>query len=105
LYEAYDEARRTAKEADAAKVDAGNEIKVLLGDIQEAHTQNYSVTYAFDKDRIDEVFDEDQFQEKDPKKYAEYQQYLEDIKQITKKYTKTVTTKGARKLVVTASAE
>jgi hypothetical protein len=105
LYEAYDLARREAKEAEAAKKDAGEEIKVLLGDVQEANTSNYFVTYRYDKDREDEVFDEEKFAEKDPKKFAQYQQYLEEIKALTKKYTKKIITKGARKLIVTATAE
>jgi len=105
LYEEYDDARRNAKEAEGIKKDAADEIKKLLGNTEEASTPDYIVTYKYDKDSESEVFDEEKFAEKDPKKYAEYQQFLEDIKRITKKYTKTVTVKGARKLVVTAVAE
>ena len=105
LYEAYDEARRTAKEAEQSKTDAGNEIKELLGETQEASTPNYVVTYKYDKDREVEVFDEDKFAENDTKGYLKYQNMLEEIAKITKKYTKKTVVKGARKLVVTAVAE
>ena len=63
LYEVYDEKRREAKEAENAKTDAANEIKTLLGDTGAASTPNYIVTYAYDKDRETEVFDEDLFLE------------------------------------------
>jgi hypothetical protein len=105
LYEDYDKARTDAKEAENAKKEAGDAIKTLLGDTEEASTPRYIVTYKFDKDRETEVFDEEKFEEKDPKGYAAYLIFLEDIKRVTKKYTKTVTVKGARKLIVTAKEE
>lgn len=105
LYEEYDEARRNAKEADTIKKDAADEIKKLLGTTEEASTPDYIVTYKYDKDSETDVFDEEKFAEKEPKKYTEYLSYLDDIKRITKKYTKQVTVKGARKLIVTALAE
>jgi hypothetical protein len=105
LYEAYDTARREAKEADKTKEDAGAEIKKQLGDIEAAHTPNYRVTFAYDKDCEADVFDEDKFAEKDPKGYLKYQQTLAAIQLICKKYTKHIVTKGARKLIVTAIAE
>ena len=94
LYEAYDDARRKAKEAENDKCNAGDEIKTLLGDVEEASTPNYTVTYAYDK-----------FQEKDPKGYKVYQDMLDRVKAICKIYTKRTVVKGARKLVVTALAE
>jgi len=105
LYEAYDTARREAKEAEGVKKDASDEIKKLLGDIESASTPNYIVTYGYDKDHEDDVFDEDKFAEKDPKGYTVYQAMLGTIEKICKKYTKHVVTKGARKLIVTAVAE
>ena len=105
LYEAYDNARREAKEADAAKKDASEEIKVLLGDVEEASTTNYVVTYRYDCDKESEVFDEEKFAQKDKKGYAAYQGLLKEIEIIAKKYTTKITVKGARKLVVTAIAE
>lgn len=105
LYEAYDEARRTAKEADAAKSDAAYEIKQLLGETEEASTPNYTVTYKYDKDSEREVFDGAHFEEKDPKGYTQYQNHLDSAAKLAKKYTKTEIVKGARKLVVTALAE
>lgn len=101
LYEAYDEARRTAKEAEKAKTDASEEIKELLNDVEEASTPNYIVTYRYDKDHP--VFDAEKFAQKEPKKYEAYLGLLGDIELIQKKYTKNV--KGARKLIVTAVAE
>ena len=105
LYEVYDNARRVAKEAENDKKDAGDEIKSLLGDVEEASTTNYAVTYKYDQDREVETFNEDIFQENDPKGYKVYQDMLDKIKLICKKYTKKTTVKGARKLVVTAVAE
>jgi len=105
LYEAYDVARREAKEAEATKKDAAEEIRTQLGDIEEASTPNYIVTYGYDKDREVTVFDEEKFAAKDPKKYASYQQHLADAERLAKLYTKTTTEKGARKLIVTAKAE
>ena len=101
LYVAYDTARRTAKEAENDKRDAADEIKTLLGDIQEANTANYIVTYKYDKDQS--VFDKELLQKKNPKGYEKYEAMVEEIETITTKYVKTV--KGARKLVVTAVAE
>lgn len=101
LYQVYDEKRREAKEAEHAKQDAADEIKKLLGDAEEASTPNYIVTYAYDKDRP--VFDATLFEQKDPKGYEKYCAALENIEMLEKKYTKTV--KGARKLIVTATAE
>jgi len=105
LYEAYDNARRTAKEADNAKKDAADEIKTLLGETQEASTPNYIVTYKYDKDTETEVFDEERFMLKDSNGYQAYQKLLNKIEQICKKYTKKVVTKGARKLIVMAVEE
>jgi hypothetical protein len=48
------------------------------------------------------VFDEEKFAEKDPRHYKQYQGMLEEIALITKKYTKTKTVPGARKLQVVA---
>ena len=105
LYEDYDNARRTAKEAEKDKAEAGNAIKTLLGETVEASTPRYIVTYKYDVDKENEVFDEEKFAVKDPNAHKRYLSMLEDIKTITKKYTKTVVTKGARKLIVTAKEE
>jgi len=105
LYEAYDKARRDAKEAEATKTDAADEIKKQLGDIEEASTTNYIVTYKHDKDREVESFDEEKFAEKDPKGYDVYLTMVDKIATLTKRYTKKTVVKGARKLVVTATAE
>lgn len=105
LYQEYDQARRDAKEAETVKKDAADEIKKLLGETEEASTPDYIVTYKYDKDRENEVFDEEKFEEKDPKGYVKYQGLLKDIETACKKYTKKVVVKGARKLVVTAVAE
>lgn len=105
LYSIYDEARRIAKEAENDKTDAANNIKDLLGDIEEASTSNYIVTYAYDKDKDIEVFNEELFMTKDPKGYKKYEQLNVEIQNMRKKYTKKTTVKGARKLIVTAKAE
>lgn len=105
LYEEYDTARRDAKEAELVKKDAADEIKKLLGATEEASTPDYIVTYKYDKDSEEEVFDEEKFQEKDPRGYKAYQAMVDDIHVLCKKYTKKVTIKGARKLNVVAVAE
>lgn len=105
LYEAYDVARREAKEAENNKKDAAEEIKTLLGTTEEANTPNYIVTYKYDKDKEVEIFEEEKFAEKDPKTYQKYLDTLKVIEALRKKYTKKTTEKGARKLVVTAVAE
>ena len=102
LYEDYDKARTIAKEAEKDKKEAGDAIKSLLGDTVEASTPRYIVTYNYDKDTETEVFDETRFAENDTKGYMKYQKMLGEIETITKNYTKTVITKGARKLIVTA---
>lgn len=101
LFEAFDQARNDSKAADEAKKDLSEKIKEALGDTEEVDSPNFITTYRFDKDRETEAFDEEKFAAKDPKKYKQYLEYVEDIKTITKKYTKTVVTKGARKLYVT----
>lgn len=108
LYEIYDKARADAKEAEADKKEAGDAIREKLGETTEATTQNYVVTYKYDADKDVEQFDEEAFETKDPKGHAEYIKLLEKAeailslsKIVAKKFMKTVTVKGARKLVVT----
>jgi hypothetical protein len=105
LYETYDTARTAAKEAEKDKSEASKAIKDLLGATEEASTPRYTVTYKYDADKEVEVFDETKFQDKDPNGYTKYTKMLQEITNITKKYTKTVVTKGARKLIVTAKEE
>jgi hypothetical protein len=105
LYEDYDRARTVANDAEKDKAEASKAIKDLLGETQEASTPRYIVTYKYDADKDVESFDEEKFQDKDPKGYALYQGYLEEIKRVCKKYTKITTVKGARKLLVTAKEE
>lgn len=101
LYEIYDKARADAQEAEAVKKEAADAIREKLGATEEASTPNYVVTYKYDKDKEVETFDKDAFETKDPKKFALYKQYLADAESLAKKYIKTTTVKGTRKLVVT----
>ena len=105
LYQAYDKARSDAKEAEAIKVEAADTIKELLGETQEASTPNYVVTYKYDKDKEVESFDQEKFEEKDPKGYKLWQSIVEKAEAMAKKYTKKTIVKGTRKLVVTSTIQ
>lgn len=100
LYRIYDKARTRANDAEQMKNDASDEIKALLGETTEASTPEYIVTYRYDKDKEVVTFDEDAFMQKDPKAHTKYREMLHTIETVTKKYTKTTTVKGARKLLV-----
>lgn len=101
LFDSYAKARDEAKEAEKAQKELSAEIKEILGDTEEAESPEYTCLYKYEKDK--EVFDEAKFAEKEPKKFAAYQELQEDMKKLTKKYTKTV--KGARKLIITRKNE
>lgn len=103
LFEEYANARTEAqihtKIQEAVKV----EIKERLEkqDLDEVDSVDFTCLYRYEKDK--EVFDEELFEKKDPKKYAQYLEMQEEIKTLTKKYTKKA--KGARKLIVTRKNE
>lgn len=107
LFHKYDSARAQAKTAEDQKKELADEIKATLDaeKLEQAETLQYVCLWKFDKDKVTEVFDEVKFEEKAPKKYKQYVELMEEMKLITKKYTKTVTVKGARKLVVTRKNE
>ncbi len=107
LFEDYDKARSTAKDAKREQEDLNKEIKARLDKekLDVADTPSFTCVYKYDKDTTDEVFDEAKFAEKEPKKFQQYTELMDEMKKITKKYTKTVVTKGARKLVVTRKNE
>lgn len=103
LFNEYDQARGKAKEATTEQAELNAEIKALLEEkkLDAVDSLEFMCTYKFDKDKETEVFDEEKFALKDPKKFAQYTELMEEMKAITKKYTKKVTTKGARKLIIT----
>ena len=102
LFQEYDAARANAKEAKDIQEDISTEIKTRLEvkKIDSVDSPCYVCTWKYEKDKETEVFDEEKFAEKDPKKYAQYTELMEEMKAITKKYTKKVVTKGARKLLI-----
>ena len=102
LFEEYDKARATAKEADAQKTFWAEEVKSRLTaeKLNEVETPRFTCVWKCDKDKEEEVFDEEKFAEKDPKKYKQYIELMEEMKAITKKYTKKVVIKGTRKLLI-----
>ena len=106
-FEEYDKARAKAKEATGIQKDLGDEIKAELEakNLDTVDAVDYVCIYKFEKDKTEDVFDEEKFAEKDPKKYKQYVELMEEMKSITKKYTKKVTTKGARKLIITRKNE
>lgn len=107
LFAEYDCARAQAKEADKAKTELADEIKSRLEaeKLDAVDEVDFLCVYKYEKDKEIEVFDEEKFAEKEPKKYADYQQMQEDMKRLAKKYTKKSIQKGARKLIVTRKNE
>lgn len=107
LFEAYDQARAKAKEAKTEQDELNQEIKAKLEaeKLDAVDAVEYTCTYKYEKDKETEVFDEEKFAEKDPKKYQQYVELMEEMKAITKKYTKKQVTKGARKLIITRKNE
>jgi hypothetical protein len=107
LFEEYDIARAKAKQAKAQQEDLNEEIKGLLEEkkLDEVDSVDFTCIYKFEKDKETEVFDEVKFAEKEPKKFKQYIDLMNEMKLITKKYTKKVTTKGARKLIITRKNE
>ena len=105
LVEDYDKARRAANEATREKDEINKEIKLLLGDKTTAAVPGWRVSYAYDKDKEVTLFDEEKFESKDPKGYKTYVEMLKAIEILSKKYTKTKTIPGSRKLLVESEAE
>lgn len=106
-FEEYDKARAIAKEAKAQQDELGDSIKAELAakKLDEVDGVDYRCVYKFEKDKETDVFDEEKFAEKDPKKYKQYIELMDEMKAITKKYTKKQITKGARKLIITRKNE
>lgn len=107
MFRGYDKARAAVKDAEAIKLEYSDEIKKALekNKLDAVDSVEYLCVYKFDKDKESEVFDEVKFAEKDPKKYQQYTDLMEEMKAITKKYTKTVVAKGARRLIITRKNE
>lgn len=105
LFKKFDVARSLAKTSATTMKDISDEIKTALGDTTEVDTPLYVTTFKYDKDIVTEVFDEEKFEAKDPKGYAKYVAALELCAAMAKKYTKTKTAKGTRKLYVTLKNE
>lgn len=107
LFPLYDKARADAKETKALQENLGEEIKKLLETkkLEEVDTDQFKCVYKFEKDKETEIFDQEKFAEKDPKKYKQYLDLTKEMAVITKKYTKKVAVKGARKLLITRKNE
>ncbi len=107
LFRDYDEARGDAKDATTKADELNKEIKARLvdADADEVDTTEYVCTYKCDKDKTVTSFDEEGFAAKNPAQYAKYQEMQADLVKIAKKYTKTTTVPGARKLIVTRKEE
>lgn len=103
LFEEYDAARTKAKDAKTEQDELNQEIKAKLEAerLEQVDAVNFTCVYKYEKDKEAEVFDEEKFAEKDPKKYKQYVELMDEMKAITKKYTKKSITKGARKLIIT----
>jgi len=107
LFDEYDKARTKAKEAKTEQDELNTEIKQQLEakKLEEVDSPTFTCLYKFEKDKETEAFDEEKFAEKDPKGHAQYKGLLDEIKRLTKKYTKKVVSKGARKLIITRKNE
>ena len=103
LVKQYDRLRTEHTQLGKDKDEVNSQIKTLLGDAEQANVPGYRVTYRFDKDKTTEVFDEEKFKTKNPVAHRKWLALVAATQLITKKYTKTVTTKGARKLLVEAT--
>lgn len=103
LFAEYDVARTKAKEAKSEQEELNADIKAQLEakKLDEVDSPEWTCLYKYEKDKETEVFDEDKFAEKDPKKYKQYIDLMAEMKLITKKYTKKSISKGARKLIIT----
>lgn len=103
LFDEYDKARAKAKEAQNEQDDLKTEIKSRLEaqKLEEVDSIEFTCVYKFEKDKETEVFDEETFAEKEPKKYNMYLAVKKDMEKIMKKYVKKEKAKGARKLLIT----
>lgn len=112
LVRQYDRLRSEAKQAEKDQKECGDMIKQLLGDAEEAPVPGYRVTYKYDKDKVEEVFDKEKMEKKAPEVYKAYQalvtraeKAVEAARALAAKFTKTKTSPGARKLLVVAGEE
>ncbi len=112
LVQQYDKLRTEAKQAEKDQKECADKIKTLLGDAVEAPVPGWKVTYKYDKDKKEDVFDEEKMQKKAPAEHVLYcklvtkQERLQgDIEELTKKFTKVNTTPGARKLIIACAEE
>ncbi len=105
LFYKFDKAKNDAKEAEDAKKELSTQIKEALGETEHVDTDEYVVTYKYDKDKETEEFNEELMKTKAPKEYAKLLSLQESVQTLTKKYTKKKTVPGARKLIVTRKEE
>jgi uncharacterized protein YcbK (DUF882 family) len=100
LVRRYDKVRTEHTAIGKEKDELSVQIKALIGDRTQVPVRGYRVSYAYDKDKTVTTFDEETFAEKEPKKYAAYQQALKEIEKLRKKYVKTETVSGSRRLLI-----
>ena len=91
LVKQFDVVRAEATRINKDKDTLSARIKTLIGDKEEVPLEGYSVTYRHDSDREVVKFDQDRFQKEEPKLY--------------KKYVKTETVSGSRRLIITSLEE
>lgn len=101
----YDKVRTEVAQLEKEKDELNAEIKALIGEREAVPVPGWKVTYKYDKDKEVTSFDEQKFADNDTKGYLKYQKMLGEIEVITKKYTKTKTVPGARKLIVESGEE
>ena len=84
LFAEFDNARAVAKNANDVKDELSTEIKQRLEakKLEEVDAVDFICTYRYDKDRETEVFDEEKFAAKEPKKYQQYTELMEEMKAI-----------------------
>ena len=105
LIEQYDKVRTNVKQLEKEKDELNTEIKALIGDRDSVPVPGWKVTYKCDKDREVTSFDEEKFKEKAPKDYVRYCEMMVSIEGLKRRFVKTKTIPGARKLIVESGEE
>jgi hypothetical protein len=101
LIQQYDTIRTKHSALTEEKDNLSEQIKARIGTRLEVPVDGYRVSYKYDADKEVTSFDEDKMKTKAPADYKLWQKACEKIKELTKKYTKTETKSGARRLLIT----
>ena len=98
LAQAYVKVREEIAPLEKEKKTLSEAIKALIGDRTAVPSEHFRISYGYDKDKEVTTFDEESFAKKDPAKYRGYLKAVAQCEALRKKYVKTETVPGARKL-------